>query len=218
MTTTSSFWLTASAAVLAALSATNAMAQQPPAYITADREPLRRAFGEALASRVFSDQFTVRRQAALAASAKRLPGFDCPQQPPAALVSVFPWPALPGRSAWIERYAMRCQPSTVRNFVAVEEGGEVRFTEMAPGLSNTDPLLQRDLMQGIGAATVRYRPPGCNDPLFVLNVRMTPEASPSPGRWREAWEVSVCGQKAEIRVGFQPSAGRGTTWTIERNP
>ncbi len=211
-------WLAAVVAALPMVSITSAVAQDQPAYITADRQPLRRAFGDDLANRVFSNALTARRQTALVASVQRLPGFDCPQPLSMALVAVFPWPALPGRNAWIERYGVRCQPATVRNFLVVEEGGDVRFTELAPGTSNTDPLLQRDLMQGLAAASARTRPPGCNDPLVVLNVRMVAEAAPVPGRWREVWDVSVCGQKSEIHVGFAPSPGRGTNWTIERSP
>lgn len=205
------------AAALLALSPP-ALAQDQPAYITADRARLRQAFGEQVANRVFSNQYTARRQAVLAESARRIPGFDCPAQPPAQLITVFPWPAVPGRSAWIERYALRCQPATVRNFMVVEDGGEARFAEMAPGLSNTDPQLQRDLMPGIIGAAQRLKPAGCTAQPIVTDVRIIREELPTPGKWREVWQISQCGQRGELRVAFTPSAGRGTNWAIERTP
>jgi hypothetical protein len=211
------FGLAAGTGLIASLmagAAGPAHAQERPAYIRADPAALSQTYGPAIAARVFSNQLTGQRLQALQASAARIPGFTCPERPNAVLVTVFPWRGVAGRAAWIERFAVQCQPVATRNFLMVLEGDTVRVMEMAPGTSNTDPLLQRDLMVGIAGAAQRTAPAGCSQPPVVSNVRMLADPPPAPGRWSESWSVMQCGVAAEIRVQFQPSPQGGTTWTI----
>lgn len=206
------------ASLVAAIGVLPASGQDRPANVRADRTALERAYGADLANRVFSHALTGQLQTAIQASSRQNAGFVCGERPNVALISVIPWRGMGAKPAWIERFAVQCQPELFRNFLMFEDGDEIRIREMAPGTSNTDPLLQRDLMQGIAAASVRLRPPGCSDAPTILNVRMVREQSPAQGSWRETWDVSVCGRKAEIPVAFAPSARGGTTWTIERAP
>lgn len=204
-------WLMAGFAVGAAGSA---QAQERPGYIRADPAGLTQTYGPAVAARVFSNQLTAQRLQAIQASAARVPGHVCPPSPNAVLLTVFPWRGMAGRVAWIERFAVQCQPVATRNFLMVLEGDAVRVVEMAPGTSNTDPLLQRDLMQGIAGAAQRTAPAGCAQPPVVSNVRMLADPPPTPGRWSETWSIMQCGVAADIRVQFQPSPQGGTIWSI----
>lgn len=205
--------LSRSACILAALIAAAGAAEAQEIALRADRQPLARAYGEAFAGRVFSGAFDGQRQAVLAASLRRVPGFSCPAQPQTALVAVFPWQGVQGRRAWIERYQVACAPATYRNMFMIEEGGAARAVELAPGRSNTDPQLQRDLMTGLVAAAARIRPAGCTEPPVVTDVDL--DGMDSPGAWRETWHVSQCGKPSQaIRVGFSPAPQGGTTWRI----
>lgn len=199
---------------LVAGAAGSAHAQERPAYIRADPAALNQTYGPAIAARVFSNQLTGQRLQAIQASASRIPGFTCPERPNAVLVTVFPWCGVAGRAAWIERFSVQCQPVATRNFLMVLEGDNVRVMEMAPGTSNTDPLLQRDLVLGITGAAQRTAPAGCTQPPVVSNVRMLADPPPAPDRWSESWSVTQCGASSEVRVQFQPSPQGGTTWSI----
>lgn len=190
-----------------------AEAQTGAISLRADRQPLAQAYGEAVAARVFSSALDAPRQAALAASLQRVPGFSCGATPQTALVAVFPWRGVRDRRAWIERYQVACSPVAYRNLLMIEEGAGARAIELAPGRSNTDPQLQRDLMTGIVAAAARHRPPNCAETPVVTNVDL--DAMEGQGAWRETWHVSQCGKAAQaIRVGFSPSPQGGTTWRI----
>ena len=79
--------------ILAVLAATPAAAQRPgqiapapapapvqqvPGYITAKPDAVVRAFGQGVASKIFSDAYTNVREQAILRSQKSVPGFQCP--------------------------------------------------------------------------------------------------------------------------------------------
>ena len=104
-------------------------------------------------------------------SRKTIPGFDCPSDPQIALAEVIPFPVKPGTASWIERYVVACTPRTMRNFLLVLEGDQPRMIELLPGNTNTDPLLQRDALQGRLHRRRRHGPEGLRQG----------RASPTPG-------------------------------------
>lgn len=209
------------AVLLLSFGAATAGAQVPPAgqaaprYMEADRGPLTEAYGAALAARVFSDEFTAVRSRYILESARGLPGFRCPTNPPVALRVVAPWRGVPDRIAWVERYVVGCEPIAVRSLLMIWDGTELRAGHLVPGRTNTDPLLQRDVMQGIVAAAATIRPAGCQDQTLVVDVRLVDPQAPAPGAWNEVWSVMQCQARGEFRVSFTPAPQGGTTWSIQ---
>jgi hypothetical protein len=213
-------------AVLVALAATPAAAQRPgqispapapqpaqevPGYITAKPDAVARAFGQAVASKIFSEAYTPLREQAIIRSQQSVPGFQCPANPQIALPVIIPYPTKPGAISWIERYIVACNPRTVRNFLLILEGEQPRIMELVPGQTTADPLLQRDVLQGAAAATAAVRPASC-DKTFVTDTQVT-RPRDSAGVWVERWSYDLCGTKAQTDMTFTPSDRGGTTWS-----
>jgi hypothetical protein len=184
---------------------------QTPAYITAKPDAAARAFGTAVAKRIFSNAYTPARQQAVLRSQKSIPGFDCPADPQIALAEVIPFPVQQGTPSWIERYVVACTPRTMRNFLLVLEDDQPRVIEMLPGATNTDPLLQRDALKGGYTAIATVAPKDC-DKAIVADTRLTSKLE-RDAPWTERWVFDLCGAKAEVEMTFTPSASSGTTWS-----
>ncbi len=196
-----------------ALGWTPAAAQsQPPRYIVAKPERAAAALGRDTAAKIFSDAFTPLRLQAALRSQQVHPGFACPAQPQIALAEVIPYPVKPGAASWIERIFLGCVPRSMRNFLFVMEGGRPSVTELLPGLTNTDPLLQRDAMQGATAFAAARRAKDCGRSI-VIDTRIV-GGPPRGGPWTERWTFDQCGKHAEVEMTFTPAA-RGTTWNAK---
>jgi len=183
--------------------------QQVPGYITAKPDSVLRAFGQNVASKIFSAAYTPIRIQAVQRSQQSLPGFQCPADPQVSLAVIIPYPVKPGAVSWIERYVVACNPRTVRNFLMLLEGEQPRAMELVPGETNADPLLQRDVLQGAAAATAAVRPATC-DKTYVVDTQVT-QPQDRGGMWVERWSYDLCGTKAQTDMTFTPS-DRGTTW------
>ena len=188
-------------------------AAQTPAYITAKPDAAIRAFGADPARRIFSSAYTAARQQAVLRSQQAIPGFDCPADPQIALADVIPFPVKPGTASWIERYVVGCTPRTMRNFLLILEGEQPRILEMLPGSSNTDPMLQRDALQGGHAAAAIAAPKDC-DKRMVTDTRLTSKLERGVP-WTERWVFDLCGTRAEVEMTFTPSERSGTTWAAK---
>lgn len=199
-------WLTIGCVVLLV----SAAQAQVPGYITARPDAAAKAFGREVAGKIFSNAFTPQRQQAVERSQQSIPGFQCPADPQIALTEVIPYPVRPGAVSWIERYVVACTPRTVRSFLLLLEIDQPRVMEMLPGLSNTDPLLQRDALQGAGAFAAAVRPKDCARTI-VTDTRVT--TPPARGHWTERWTVDQCGATAEVEMTFTPSDRGGTNWS-----
>lgn len=187
--------------------------QQTPGYITAKPDAIARAFGQNVAQKIFSEAYTPIRQQAIVRSQQSVPGFQCPADPQIALPVIIPYPVKPGAVSWIERYIVACNPRTVRNFLLLLEGEQPRVMELIPGQTNADPLLQRDVLQGVAAATAPVRPANC-DKTFVIDTQVTKPAD-SAGVWVERWSYDLCGTKAQTDMTFTPSGRGGTDWAAK---
>jgi hypothetical protein len=183
---------------------------QVPAYITAKPDAAAKAFSREVAARIFSNALTPMRQQAVTRSQQAIPGFQCPADPQVALTEVIPYPTRPGVVSWIERFVVACTPRTVRSFLLILEGEQPRIVELLPGLTSTDPLLQRDALQGAGAFAAAVRPKDCTRTI-VIDTRIT--APPDRGHWMERWTVDQCGARAEVEMTFTPSDRGGTNWS-----
>lgn len=190
--------------------------QQVPGYITAKPDCVLQVYGQDVAAKIFSGAYTSTRQQAVQRSQQALPGFQCPAEPQIALVVIAPYPVKPGAVSWIERYVVACNPRTVRSFLMLLEGEQPRAMELVPGETNADPILQRDVLQGVAAATATVRPASC-DKTYVTDTKVT-QPQDSAGIWVERWTYDLCGTKAQTDMTFTPSGRGGTTWSAKIVP
>lgn len=197
-------------AVCAALPAVLPARAQTPRYITAKPDAVARVYGADTALRIFSDAYTPARRQAVLRSQRTVPGFDCPADPQIALEHVIPYPLRQGVVSWIERYAVGCKPPTMRNFLFILEGAQPHVIDMLPGTTNTDPLLQRDALQGAAAFAGSLGPKEC-DKRVVADTRVV-SAIERGKPWTERWVYDLCGTRVEVEMTFTPSEGGGTTW------
>jgi hypothetical protein len=185
---------------------------QVPPYITAKPDAIIKAYGRETADKIFSHALTPLRRDAVQRSQKAIPGFECPSDPQIALSEVIPYPVQRGVVSWIERFTLGCTPRTMRNFLIIVEAGQPRSVELLPGLSNTDPLLQRDAMKGAAAFAATARPQGC-EKTIVTDTRLN--APPERSGWVERWTYDLCGSKAEVEMTFTTSDRGGTNWNAK---
>ena len=120
----------------------------PPAYIEADRSDADQVLGPALTDNVFSDRFTALRKQLVAASLRGNPASGCAEPPVFTLEVVSPEKPTTEGSAWEETYAINCKERVRRTFLlflSVKEG--MKHSELAPGDTIADAILQRDFLQ-----------------------------------------------------------------------
>ena len=160
--------------------------------------------GNDVARKIFSNAYTPVRQQAVLRSQKTIPGFDCPADPQIALAEVIPYPVKQGTTSWIERYVVGCTPRTMRNFLLVLEGEQPRVIDLLPGNTNTDPLLQRDALQGRLHGGRRHCARRIATRRLVTDTRLTSKIERG-APWTERWIFDLCGTKAEVEMTFTPS-------------
>jgi hypothetical protein len=184
-----------------------------PAYIAAERAPAEQLLGPARADEVFSDRLTPLRKRLIAASLRANPAPECAQPPVFTLEVVAPLEAGADASAWQERYLVACKPQVRRTFLLVSTKDGTRSAELAPGGTIADATLQRDVLQGVMAATIGRVPGKCKD-AQVRDTRVTSATAPSQP-WSEIWTLGACGRSIDVEVRFAPSPRGGTDWTVQ---
>ena len=118
-----------------------------------------------------------------------------------------------GGSAWEETYAINCKERVRRTFLlflSVKEG--MKHSELAPGDTIADAILQRDFLQGATAAAMSRARAGCKG-AQVRNTRVTSTTGASQP-WTEVWSMDACGTLVDINVTFSPSPKGGIDWSI----
>lgn len=200
-------WLAAVVVVTATLA--GAQTARPP-YIQAKPDAVTKAFGPAVAGKIFSDAYTPIRRDMVLRSTKRIPGFQCPDDPPITLAEVAPYPIKPGAVSWVERYLLACTPRAQRNFLMILESDQARMIELLPDTTAADPQLQADAFKGSSVAIAAARPQGCETQWVTDTRAVTAFNGRDP--WIERWSYNMCGSKAEIEMTFTPSKGAGTRW------
>jgi outer membrane biosynthesis protein TonB len=184
-----------------------------PSYIHAKPAPITQALGPDIAKKIFSHAYTPVRQLALGRSAREIPGYECPNDPAAALTDIVPFPVKPATTSWVESYVVGCKPRTKRNFLVMLEEDKPQIAELLPGLTVTDPLLQRDAVTGARAFVDVLKPEGCEKMVFA-DTRL---AEPLPGAgkpWVEVWTFNQCGTMGSVEMTFTPSPD-GTKWAAK---
>ena len=173
--------------------------------------------GPALTDNVFSDRFTALRKQLVAASLRGNPASGCAEPPVFTLEVVSPEKPTPEGSAWEETYAINCTERVRRTFLlflSVKEG--MKHSELAPGDTIADAILQRDFLQSATAAAMSRARAGCKG-AQVRNTRVT-SATGASQPWTEVWSMDACGTSVDVNVTFSPSPKGGIDWSIVLPP
>lgn len=201
-------------AVLATLPS-HAQPASPPAYMKADPAAAQRVFGPAVAGNIFSSRLDQIRREFVTKSLAAIPASGCAATPDFTVTQVIPLQSKDGTSIWKETFSIACQPAIRRSLLVVADAkGGMKVGEMTPGDTITDPQLQRDLRQGVAAASAMKGDKNCKEPGKVVDTRLL-AAKDAPQRWAEVWSVERCGAKMDIEVSFQASPKGGTDWSIK---
>jgi hypothetical protein len=206
----------AALAVVAALATIVCARADVPAYFKARPDAAVKAFGPEIAGKIFSDDFTPLRQDAALRSARSLPGFDCPAEPPLTVVDVVPYPVKPGALSWIESYVVGCTPRAKRNFMLLFDGERGRIAELLPGSTITDPGLQHDASHSAKTFAKSVRPADCGRTILIDTLLAAPPETPG-ATWSERWTFDQCAARTFVEMTFTPTP-KGTTWSARLVP
>ena len=188
-----------------------------PSYIEADRSDADQVLGPALTDEVFSDRFTALRQQLVTASLRGNPAPECAEPPVFTLEVVSPEKPSPEGSAWEETYAINCQQRVRRTFLLyLSTKVGIKHSELAPGDTIADAILQRDFLQGATAAAMSRARAGCKG-AQVRSTRVT-SATGASQPWTEVWTMDVCGTSVDVSVTFTPSPKGGIDWSVVLPP
>jgi hypothetical protein len=97
----------------------------------------------------------------------------------------------------------------------VKEG--MKHSELAPGDTIADAILQRDFLQGATAAAMSRARAGCKG-AQVRNTRVTSATGGASQPWTEVWSMDACGTPVDVNVTFSPSPNGGIDWSIVLPP
>ncbi len=197
-------------ALAAQLTNVGAQTAQAP-YIRAERGPATKAFGQKIAARIFSNEFTSTREQAIKHSASSVPGHACPAETKIAIIEILPYPVAPQAVSWIERYVVECEPRARRNLMLFLENKKSRAIELLPGETKADPRLQRDAIRAAKAAAAGANPQGC-EKSWVTDTREIEPYKDGSTPWSERWKFDLCGKSAEVEMSFAPAGGAGTSF------
>jgi hypothetical protein len=180
-----------------------------PGYIEAERPPAEEVLGRKLTDEVFSDRFTPLRKRLVAASLRANPAAGCAQPPAFTLETVAPVQATKEEPAWLERYVIKCKDDVRRTFLLLSTKDGMKSAEFAPGGTLADPTLQRDVLQGVMAATIGKAPAKCKG-AKVQNTRvasMTRLSEP----WTEIWTMDAAARRSMSKSPSRRRLGAAPT-------
>jgi hypothetical protein len=198
------------------LTLTHYAASAAPDYIEAESGELTSAYGEKVAERAFSDEFTEARTEIIKDSV--IPEQGCGDDLKFVLRDVYPYQVDPRDVMWIERYRVDCENEQHRAILMLlGKDGKIQAVPMAPGTTITDPQLQIDAGNIVRTATLTRGDGSCSESRVVdSEVDEKPTAAGKP--WKETWSVLACGTIYDLEVAFTPSETGGTNIAVVANP
>jgi hypothetical protein len=202
-----------SALAMAALLA-QAGAETVPDVSRADRTPIRRAFGDKIAEKIFSNDLASLRADMLKKSGANIPGYDCKGERMSALIEALPYPIKKDVFSWVERYLVDCAPRAQRNIMVIVENDHARAVELLPGATKADPRLQRDAVAAAKAMAAASNPQGC-ERSWTTDTREVEPYKDNKTPWTEHWSFDLCGRKAVVEMSFLPGGASGTSYTAK---
>ena len=191
-----------------------AHAETVPDVSRADQTLIKRAFGDKVAEKIFSNDLAALRADMLKKSGQNIPGYDCKGDRLSALIEALPYPIKPGVYSWVERYLVDCEPRTRRNLMVIVEDDHARAIELLPGETKADPRLQRDAIQIAKAAAASAGGPDCKHS-WTTDTRAIETYKDGKTPWTEQWSFDVCGNKTVVEMSFVPGGASGTSYTAK---
>lgn len=185
-------------------------AETVPDVSRADQTAIKRAYGEKIAARVFSNDLAKLRAEKLKESGANIPGYDCKGERLSALYEALPFPVGQKAISWIERYLIDCSPRARRNLMIIVENDHARAIELLPGETKTDPRLQRDAIQIARAAATAVGTPDCKKS-WTTDTKAVEAYKDAHTPWVERWSFDVCGKPAVVEMSFLPGGDSGTS-------
>lgn len=185
-------------------------AENIPDVSRADQAAIKRAYGEKIAARIFSNDLAKLRGGKLKESGANIPGYDCKGERQSALYEALPFPTGPKTISWIERYLIDCSPRAQRNLMMIVENDHARAIELLPGETKADPRLQRDAIQIAKAAAATTGAPDCKKS-WTTDTKAVEAYKDAHTPWVERWSFDVCGKPAVVEMSFLPGGGSGTS-------
>ena len=138
-----------------------AFAENIPDVSRADQTAIKRAYGEKVAAKIFSNDLGALRADMLKKSGANIPGYDCKGDRVSAMYEALPFPIQKDVFSWVERYLVDCEPRAQRNLMIIVENDHARAIELLPGETKADPRLQRDAIGAAKAMAAAENPQGC---------------------------------------------------------
>jgi hypothetical protein len=191
-----------------------AAADTVPDVSRADRTLIKRAFGDQVAGKIFSNDLASLRADMLRKSGENVPGYDCKGERASALIEALPFPIKKDVFSWVERYLVDCAPRTQRNIMVIVENDHARAIELLPGATKADPRLQRDAIGAAKAMAAARNPQGC-ERSWTTDTRETEPYKDDKTPWVELWTFDLCGTKAAVEMSFLPGGASGTSYTVK---
>lgn len=191
-----------------------AHAETVPDVSRADQTLIKRAFGDKVAEKIFSNDLGALRADMLKKSGQNIPGYNCNGDRLSALIEALPYPIKPGVYSWVERYLVDCEPRTRRNLMVIVEDDHARAIELLPGKTKADPRLQRDALAAAKAMAVAENPQGC-ERSWTTDTREIEPYKDGKTPWVEQWTFDLCGNKAVVEMSFLPGGASGTSYTAK---
>lgn len=185
-------------------------AESAPDVSRADQNVIKRAYGEKVAAKIFSNDLASLRLDMLKKSSVNIPGYDCKGERLSALYEALPFPAGQKTISWIERYLIDCSPRAQRNLMIIVENDHARAIELLPGDTKADPRLQRDAIQIAKAAAATVGAHDCNKS-WTTDTKAVEPYKDAQTPWVERWSFDVCGKLAVVEMSFLPGGGSGTS-------
>jgi len=191
-----------------------AAADTVPDVSRADRGAIKRAFGDKIAEKIFSNDLGAIRADMLRKSGESIPGYDCKGDRASALIEALPYPIKKDVFSWVERYLVDCTPRTQRNIMMIVENDHARAIELLPGATKADPRLQRDAVGAAKAMAAARNPQGC-ERSWTTDTRETEPYKDNKTPWVERWTFDLCGKKAVVEMSFLPGGASGTSYSVK---
>jgi len=191
-----------------------ALAENVPDVSRADQAAIKRAYGEKVAAKIFSNDLGSIRADMLKKSGANIPGYDCKGDRMSAMVEALPFPIQKDVFSWVERYLVDCEPRAQRNLMIIVENNHARAIELLPGETKTDPQLQRDAIGAAKAAALAENPKGC-ERAGTTDTRAIKPYKDGHTPWVERWSFDLCGKNAVVEMSFLPGGASGTSYAAK---
>jgi len=198
-----------------------------PEYMDLDDAEISTALGPEIAARIFSDEFTDFRVAALLQTIPEAPEIGM------LMLDIYPHKLETGELAWIEKYMVKGEHEFGRSVMMLLDGNSLQFAHLVPGQSKASPVLQCDVLDnvlalikndGAGARAdwsglernenlaargiPEVWPSGC--PVSVFDSVVTQEPDQEGKAWSERWGFHLGDDVVLVDIVFTRSADGGT--------